>query len=149
MASRLLSFALRAPAGKSAAALPNRLLTTSVLRQGGHGPRKAQVQQAWTDVMWQNKRYYRWFWYFWGWTAFFGSINAVLGDSVYCDYDPELYSPDSHEVEIAGFTRFLHEHFYQPWESEMKAAAFDMIRTHNRLLMWQTCKDVWALRVGF
>merc|ERR1711994_121612 len=70
----------------------------------------------------------------------------MLGDSVYCDYDPELYSPDSYEHETGGLARFLHKYFSQSWESELKAMAFDFIRTHNRLMMWQTCKDVWALQ---
>lgn len=61
-------------------------------------------------------------------------------------HDPELYTPDSYEGEIGGFTRFLHKYFYEPWEVEAKCHAFNLIRNHNKMVMYQTTRDVWCMQ---
>ena len=154
LASRLLSYSLNRAAPVVTKAVPiatrplARTLTTSFSKLGGHGPRKMQVQQSWTDSIFFDRKYFNWLHMCLAWWLFFATWQMLLGDSVYCDYDPELYSPDAYEHETGGFTRMLHKHFYQSMESELKAQAFDFIRTHNRLIMWQTCKDVYSLLDG-
>merc|ERR1712110_559755 len=85
-------------------------------------------------------------------TAFVGSIvifeglNMIVGDAMYCEYDPEKYQPESWEGKSKGLSRLLGKYLCVDPNIALKMEAAQLIRTQNRVMMETTVYDVQALQ---
>lgn len=123
-----------------------RPLSYSSVNLAGHGKRKLLAQDSWTDETFFNFRYWQFnrvAIFMWVVLTFWAAFS---GEAIYCDYDPELYTPDLYEQHENGVARWMRKYLMNNQEVEYRAEAFELIRMHNRNLMWQTIQDVQALQ---
>ena len=69
-----------------------------------------------------------------------------LGDSVYCEYDPELYTPKPHEEKIKAIPRLVMKTFVMDRDAALRIEANQILRQQQEDIMRQTIQDAWAMQ---
>merc|ERR1711879_747783 len=72
--------------------------------------------------------------------------NMFLGDSVYCEYDPELYTPKPHEEKIKALPRLIMKTFFMDKDASLRIEANQILRAQQEDIMRQTIMDAWAMQ---
>merc|ERR1711879_403029 len=72
--------------------------------------------------------------------------NMFLGDSVYCEYDPELYTPKPHEEKIKALPRLIMKTFVMDKDASLRIEANQILRAQQEDIMRQTIMDAWAMQ---
>merc|ERR1712066_24551 len=116
-------------------------------RFGGGGPRQYQVHTAKTQNYWFLRKLR---------LTTLGFIaaaviplelwNMFLGDSVYCEYDPELYTPKPHEEKIKAIPRLVQKTFMIDRDAALRIEANQILRQQQEDIMRQTIMDAWAMQ---
>ena len=70
----------------------------------------------------------------------------IVGDALYCEYDPEKYTPEAWEGKSKGVSRLIGKYLCVDPIIGVKLEAAQMIREQNRVLMETTTQDVQALQ---
>merc|ERR1712217_909848 len=116
------------------------------VRYGGGGPRQFQVQAPKTQGYFFRKLRLT--------TIGFIAVaviplelwNMFLGDSVYCEYDPELYTPKPHEEKIKALPRLIMKTFVMDKDASLRIEANQILRQQQEDIMRQTIMDAWAMQ---
>jgi hypothetical protein len=134
-------------ARKTQVSQPAIQLVKQSVRYGGGGPRQFQVQAPKTQGYFFLRKLR---------LSILGFIaaavipmelwNMFLGDSVYCEYDPELYTPKPHEEQIKGIPRLIMKSIMVDRDAGLRMEANNNLRMQQEEIMRQTIMDAWAMQ---
>jgi hypothetical protein len=117
------------------------------VRFGGGGPRQFQVQAPKTQGYFFLRKLRL------SVIAFIAAAvvplelwNMFLGDSVYCEYDPELYTPKQHEEKVKAIPRLVSKTFVMDKDAVLRMEANQILRVQQEDIMRQTIMDAWAMQ---